>query len=247
MFEARITQAKLSEGIDVANALVDEVILEFTQEGLSLIVVDPANVGMATSDMPSEDFLQYETDGERLGVPLEKLLPILEMMEPDDELSMVLNEETRKLKLSSNGLEYTMSLLDPDSINTMESLPDISFEARATIETPTFNRVVKAADMITDHFTLRVVDGEFTIEASGDTDNIDYDANEADVAPGASGMIEDAKSKFSLSYMKDMSEAINGDYIAVSIAEDMPVRIEFKLEQSNGTGVFFVAPRISSD
>jgi DNA polymerase III sliding clamp (beta) subunit (PCNA family) len=52
---------------------------------------------------------------------------------------------------------------------------------------------------------------------------------------------------FSLSYLKDMFKAINGDYVSASIAEDMPVRIEFKLAQSDGTGVFFVAPRISGN
>jgi proliferating cell nuclear antigen len=247
MFEAKISKAKLGEVLDVADALVEEAVLQFDADGLTVTVVDPANVGMARVDVPESDFDVYETNGVRLGVFIGKFSDVLGMMGADDVLEMHLDEETRKLELSAGGLNFTMALIDPDSINTMDELPDLPFGAKATVETTAVKRAVKAADMVSDHLTLRVEDGAFSIEASGDTDDIDYAATDAKVAPGSDGDIEDAKSMFSLSYLKDMFKAINGDYVSASIAEDMPVRIEFKLAQSDGTGVFFVSPRISGN
>lgn len=247
MFEARVKQSVLAEVLDVADALVEEAVLHFDDDGLVMQPVDKANVGMAAVSVPASDFETYETDGVQLGIVIDKVSDVLGMAGADELVEFYLDEETRKLEINADGLEYTMGLIDPSNIQGMDEKPDLPFGAIATVATSEVKRAIKAADMVSDHVTVKVEDGEASILASGDSDDIDYVPTDSKVDAGASGEVEDASSMFSLPYLKDMSKAIQSSYVRLGVADDMPLRIEFALDQSDGEGAFFLAPRISND
>jgi len=89
-------------------------------------------------------------------------------------IQLELDEETRKLHIQIDGLEYTLALIDPDSIRQEPDIPDLDLPAEVVLEGKDVNRSVTAADMVSDHIALGVdkTDEFFYANAEGDTDDV---------------------------------------------------------------------------
>lgn len=247
MFKAIVSAEILQEALDSVSVLVDECKIHLDEDGLRIRAVDPANVGMVDLELAADAFEAYEADGGLIGVNLTRLDDIAGMADTGQLVDLELDEETRKLHIQIDGLEYTLALIDPDSIRKEPDIPDLDLPARIVIEGRDIDRAVKAADMVSDHIALGV-DAEqelFYVDAQGDTDDVHFElgADELiDITPG------DARSLFSLDYLKDMNRAIplNGE-VTVHLGEEFPVQIHFEIAEGNGNVVFMLAPRIQSD
>jgi proliferating cell nuclear antigen len=159
---------------------------------------------------------------------------------------MELDEETRKLHISLDGLEYTLALIDPDSIRQEPDIPDLDLPARIVVEGRDINRAVTAADMVSDHIALGVREEEtlFYVEAEGDTDDVHLELDEEDLIDLRTGP---ARSLFSLDYLKDMNRAVptNGE-VTVDLGEEFPTKMHFEVAEGEGSVTYMLAPRIQS-
>ena len=247
MFKAIVDAETLRTALDSVGVLVDECKIHLDDDGLAIRAVDPANVGMVDLDLSAEAFESYEADGGLIGVNLTRLEDIAKMADSGQLVQLELDEETRKLHIQLDGLEYTLALIDPESIRKEPDLPDLDLPARVVLEGSDIDRAVKAADMVSDHIALGVdeSDSHFYVDAEGDTDDVHFElaADELiDIQPGK------ARSLFSLDYLKDMNKAIPGSgEVAVELGEEFPVRISFSIAEGQGSVTYLLAPRIQSD
>jgi proliferating cell nuclear antigen len=146
-------------------------------------------------------------------------------------------------------MEYTLALIDPDSIRSEPEIPDLDLPATIVLEGRNINRGVKAADMVSDHIRLRVGetdagDDAFVIEAEGDTDDVTVALDRDDLIDLTVG---DASSLFSLDYLKDMNKAISsGDEVTIELGEEFPVKLFYDIAEGQGSCQFMLSPRIQS-
>jgi proliferating cell nuclear antigen len=247
MFKAIVDAETLQEALDSVSVLVDECKIHLNEEGLAIRAVDPANVGMVDLELGAEAFESYEADGGLIGVNLSRLEDIAKMANAGQLVQLELDEETRKLHIDTDGLEYTLALIDPDSIRKEPDLPDLDLPARVVLEGSNIDRAVKAADMVSDHIALGVeADAEtFYVDAEGDTDDVHFELGRADLIDLTAGA---ARSLFSLDYLKDMNHAIpkNGE-VTAHLGEEFPVEMEFEIAEGQGHVRYLLAPRIQSD
>ncbi|MDY6819621.1 MAG: DNA polymerase sliding clamp, partial [Halobacteriales archaeon] len=207
----------------------------------------PANVGMVDLELSADAFESYEADGGLIGVNLSRLDDIASMADSGQLVQLDLDEETGKLHIQIDGLEYTLALIDPDSIRQEPDLPDLDLPAKIVLEGRDIDRAVKAADMVSDHIALGVDEDDeiFYVDAEGDTDDVHFELNEEDLIDLTVGA---AHSLFSLDYLKDMNRAIPNDgEITVFLGEEFPVQILFNIAEGEGHVTFMLAPRIQSD
>ncbi len=247
MFKAIVSAATLSSALDSVSVLVDECKIHLEESGLEIRAVDPANVGMVDLSLEASAFESYEADGGTIGVDLSRLEDIAGMAESGQLVQLELDEETRKLHIQLDGLEYTLALIDPDSIRQEPDIPDLDLSAEVVLEGRDVNRSVTAADMVSDHIALGVDEGAetFYVNAEGDTDDVHLELGAGDVIdlhPGA------AHSLFSLDYLKDMNKAIPSDAeVTLALGEEFPVKIFFGFAEGKGQVTYMLAPRIQSD
>jgi proliferating cell nuclear antigen len=246
MFNAIVSQSELESFINNISVLVDECKIHLTKEGLETRAVDPANVGMVDADLGAGAFESYEADEGVLGINLSKFEDVIGFADSGDLIHLTLDEETRKLLIEIDGLEYTLALLDPDSIRGEPDLPDLDLPAEIVLEGRRLDRGIKASDMVSDHLTLAVDEDEeeFLVEAQGDTDDVR-------VAHGRDDIIDlvaaPARSLYSLDYMKDLNKAIDaGDEVTIELGQEFPVSLHFDIADGNGSCRFMLAPRIQS-
>jgi proliferating cell nuclear antigen len=247
MFKAIVSAETLRDALDSVSVLVDECKIRLNEDGLAIRAVDPANVGMVDLELDASAFESYETDGGVIGVNLARLEEFAGMADSGQLVQLELDEETRKLHIKIEGLEGTLALIDPDSIRQEPDLPDLDLPAEVVIEGKDIGRAVKAADMVSDHIALGVDASEeiFYVDAEGDTDDVHLELTTDDLIALTPG---DARSLFSLDYLKDMNKAIPKDAeVTMELGEEFPVKMHFDLAEGNGSVTYMLAPRIQSD
>ncbi|WP_232703441.1 DNA polymerase sliding clamp [Halobacterium wangiae] len=247
MFKAIVSADTLRETLDSVSVLVDECKIHLDEDGLSIRAVDPANVGMVDLDLGAAAFESYEADGGIIGVNLSRLEDIAGMADAGQLVQLELDEETRKLHIQIEGLEYTLALIDPDSIRQEPDIPDLDLSAHVVVEGKDIDRAVRAADMVSDHIALGVdtADELFYVDAAGDTDDVHLELTRDDLIDLEAG---DAHSLFSLDYLKDMNKAIPKDAeVELELGDEYPVKLHFDIAEAQGHVTYMLAPRIQSD
>ncbi len=247
MFNAIVDADTLGTALDSVSALVEECTIHLNEDGLEIRAVDPANVGMVDLALAADAFESYDADGGRIGVNLSRLEDIVGMADSGQLVQLDLDEETRKLHIQIDGLEYTLALIDPDSIRQEPDIPDLDLPAIIVVEGRDIDRAVTAADMVSDHIALGVDEDEetFYVEAEGDTDDVELELNRDDLIDLTPGP---ARSLFSLDYLKDMNGAIlNDGEVTLELGKEFPVKLHFEIAEGNGQVTYMLAPRIQSD
>jgi len=248
MTEIRIDVGTLSTALDPVSALVNECKLRFSDDGLSIKSVDPANVAMVDMEIGADAFESFESDDVVLGINLERLEDVLSMGDSGDVVSCSLDEETRKLDIDIGGLSYTLALIDPDSIRQEPDIPDLDLPATVVVEGRQISRGVSAADLCSDHVTLQAAadDETFYINAEGDTDDVSLALGDGDLLSANVG--ESCESMFSLEYLTDMERAMPNDgEISLRLGSEVPVKMRYSLADGSVEVVNLLAPRISSE
>ncbi|MUV90515.1 DNA polymerase sliding clamp [Halapricum sp. CBA1109] len=247
MFNAIVSATTLQSALDSVSVLVDECKIHLEADGLQIRAVDPANVGMVDLTLDAAAFESYEADGGLIGVNLSRLEDIAGMADSDQLIHLELDEETRKLHIAIDGLEYTLALINPDSIRQEPDLPDLDLSAQIVLEGRDIDRAVKASDMVSDHIALGVdADADlFYVDAEGDTDDVHFELAAADLIDLQAG---DARSLFSLDYLKDMNKAIPKDAeVTMELGQEFPVKMHFEIAEGQGNVTYMLAPRVQSD
>ena len=247
MFKAIATKSELESFTDPISQLVEECKVNLNEDGLHVRAVDPANVGMVESNAHAGGFESYEADGGLIGLNVDRFEDVIGMANSGDLVHLELDEETRKLTIQIEEMEFTLALIDPDSIQAEPDIPDLDLTSEIVLEGRHIDRGIKAADMVSDHITLAVDEKEelFEIEAEGDTDDVHIGLERDDLIDLQVGP---ARSLFSLDYLKDMSKAIDaGDEVTIELGEEFPVKLAFATEEGNVDVQYMLSPRIQSN
>ena len=247
MFDAIVRADRLQATLDSVGVLVEECKIHLDENGIEIRAVDPANVGMVDLSLDETAFESYQADGGLIGVNLTRLADIAGMADSDQLVHLNLDEETRKLHISIDGLEYTLALIDPESIREEPDLPDLDLPATVVIEGRDIDRAVTAADMVSDHIELGVDEDArlFYVSAAGDTDDVHLELDDDDLVNIVAGP---AASLFSLDYLQDMNRAIPKDAeVSLELGEEFPMKLHFDIAEATGAATYMLAPRIQSN
>jgi len=242
-----VNATTLQETLDTIGALVDECKIHLEEDSIRIRAVDPANVGMVDVELDASALESYTGNGGVIGVNLDRLNDIAGMADSDQLINLELDEETRKLHIQIDGLEYTLALIDPNSIRQEPDLPDLDLATEVVIEAGELQRGIKAADMVSDHIQLRADRDreEFYMTAEGDTDDTNLTLTREDLIDLVPG---DADSLYSLDYLQDMVKAMPKNVaVTMELGEEFPVKLHFEYADGTGKATYMLAPRIQSD
>lgn len=252
-FKIITTIGMLKPFIKEALTLVDEAKIFVNESALEIREADAANVGMVDVTLDANIFEKYNGEAHQdliLGIDIKQLDQILSQGNHDDKVRLLLDPETKKLTITINdSLDFTMALLDPDSIRTSPDLPDLDLKGRVEIQGSEFNRAVRAADMVSDHVEIGISspEEEFFFYSEGDTDDMCLELSDDDDEVGTiSGGNDDLSSMYSLDYLKDFKANVKGDDdISLRLGNDFPAK--FNIDKANNDSLdvtYMLAPRI---
>lgn len=252
---AQIPPSDLIDALNPVTKLVDEAKLHVSDTGIHVRAVDPANVGMVDVQIDQDAFETLTSDDIVIGVNLTKLNQQVKDIddEPvgDDEqvLYIELDEQNQQLSLSGSAgsMEFTMNLLNPESIRSEPDIPDLNQPGELTIMSDYFSHAIKTANRFeSDQLTIaqNELHDKSRMEVTGDLNQwvAVVDENHSSVRDMS---VADVESRVSLDYLDDMRKGIpSSTQIRMHIGEDFPVTLAFDYLEDNASGEYNVAPRI---
>jgi proliferating cell nuclear antigen len=247
MLKATIDAEIFREAIDAISALVPECRLHTAENGISTRAVDTANVAMVSLELKKEAFDSFKATKSQLGVDISKMKNIFNMMGKGDLISLELPENAQKIQLSVHGYHYSITLLDTNTIRKDPNPPSINLPGKLTISGEDLNNAIKAAAVISDKIAIGINPKEqtFFMDAEGDTDHIRREFGKDELK---SLSPSEARSLFSLDYLKDMGKVMSrAAEVEVFLGNDHPVRFSFDIAAGNGHVEYLLAPRIEAD
>jgi proliferating cell nuclear antigen len=244
MFKAVINAETLRDAIEAVFSLVDEVKFAVLETGLERKAADPANVAMVSLKVGSSAFEYFKATPSEIGVDLVRLSNVLSMADKGENVQLELDEESHKLKIGVGSLSYTLSLIDPTAMRKEPNIPELDLPAHVTLPGGELQRAVKAAEKVSDHVIFGVSDEGFYMDAKGDIDSLGLKIPSTELLGMKPG---EARSLFSLDYLKNMSKAIGkSNEVTLELGIDYPLKVNFKLGPFLEVS-YLLAPRIEQE
>jgi len=245
-FRAAIQSEPLKNILRALRATVDEARVKIDETGIRIRAVDPANVAMDDLDLSASAFESYDATPGVIGVDLDRLWDPVSLTNKGDLVQLHLDIESRKLVVAVTGLEFQMACLDPATIRSEPTLPELELPASVTVDRDTLHQGVKAADLVADHVGLRMIPDEevFRIDAEGDTDSVDFriDADDWEAVT-----LAEASSLFSLDYIKKIVRTIPaGTAVTIDFGTEFPAMLSYDVGHGDGLMTRMIAPRIET-
>lgn len=247
MFQLTATVSTMNSVIDPVKTLVEECKIHFEDDSISINAVDPANVGMLDLECDAQAFESYDSKGTTIGIDISRLADVISLGSSDDLVHIDYDTETRKVKITVDGLEYTLSLIDPDTVRKEPDVPDLDYPVHIATQGHEFGRAVTAAEMVSDHlgFGAKADEPIFYAQANGDTDDIYIERTASEI--DRLTVNDDAESLFSLDYLGIVEKPIGSDTdVDISIGNEVPISLGFDIAEGYGRVKYVVAPRIQN-
>lgn len=162
MFEARLAEAAiLKRLLDAIKELVADANFECNETGVHLQAMDNSHVALVSVLLAAEGFKKYRCDRPMpLGVNLGSLTKVLKCAKDDDmcKLQALDNADILSLTYESRNsdrlAEYDMKLMDIDA-DTL-NIPDTDYDARVTLPSTEFARIVKDLSLLGESVRVEV-------------------------------------------------------------------------------------------
>ena len=230
----------LSDGISIISELVTEAKLRFDANGMSLVAIDPANVALVSFKLPASSFSQFEVGNDILGVSLDSLKSVLRRCGASSSLVIQTFENILKLEIHDKIKRiFSLALIDIEAEE--KAVPILDFSGHIEMNCVDFAESIEDCLIVADSCSLIIKDGMFIIEGKGlNSARSEFSSDEVKISG------ENCKSKFSLEYLNKFSKAAKlSQNVSVSIANDYPLKLEFKNERLEM--IFILAPRVETE
>lgn len=250
MESVSIKKKRLGVILDTISTLEDEAKFEFTDEGLNVEFMDPANVGMGQVEVGKDEFESYDVSGLTVGIRLGRLESIINLASnPTEVVNLSFDMQKRALVVNISGVKYNMGLIGTDSIQKAKN-PSLDLDAVVEMKKGFLSRAINATDMLGDKVTVVVEDNELAFEAAGDNDDVVVEENDdledAEIKYGEDFDVDDVEATYSLEYLKRIEKPIEkNSMITFGVGNDLPMEIKFQMGDDTNAR-FVLAPRIQA-
>tara|TARA_R110000751_G_scaffold29348_2_gene75625 strand:+ start:326 stop:1075 length:750 start_codon:yes stop_codon:yes gene_type:complete len=138
------------------NALADDAILVFSQDGVTSKVVDSAHVCMLEVTIPNKTFISNTAVGKtEIAISLENLNSALKLAGKKDSIKMSLADENTFLTLDIGEITKSVRLLDISLVKNPPP-PTLSFDLSYTLDADSLKKAIMASktvgDVVTFHY-----------------------------------------------------------------------------------------------
>jgi len=221
------------------NALVSEARWHFTDKGLHVKAVEPANVAMVIATVKPWVFEAYQTadDDVVVGVDLGRLYDVCKSLNSKDNADIAVTDE--KLSVTSGSMTYTLAVIDPSAIRREPKPPELDLHAEVVMDASEFKKAIAAVERVADEAIFEKTSEGFRIIAEGDVESIVYSADSYKLIEANDG---EARAKFSIVYLKMFCKVAEGT-VRIRLGTDCPCWLAFEIKDGF-TIEYILAPRI---
>ena len=233
---------------EVLSKMIDEIRLEFDEEGLRIRAVDPSNVGMVDIRYPRESFDVYEVENHgSVGINLATLMKLLKRAKRGNRFELEADDETVELRLQSGYLLKRYRLRNLEVV--LPALPEgeLSLAARIVMLVEPLSKILKDIQVVGEQVTFEYRKDEEKFLAYSQEQESRYTMELTRESPAVLEMTgdEDARSTYSVDNLVITLQLTKvSESVRLEFSTEAPLRLEFDLPQG-GQFVYFLAPYVA--
>lgn len=238
----------LTDSIAIISELVNEVVLKIDKEKIELVAMDPANVAMVFFKLLSSAFVEYSVDAEKeISVNLDAFKQVLRRAKPTDVLTLELDEEKNRLKVTLKGdstRTFNISLLDLRE--NKQKIPNLEFPLTITTGTSVFDEAIGDMEIIAESVMFAANKDSFIVEAESNLHHAKVEIQN-DKETSIETTADTVKSKYSIEYLKKMIRGSKlSPNVTIQFSTNYPLKVVYEVRDKLQLG-FVLAPRVSTD
>jgi proliferating cell nuclear antigen len=240
-----VAEAKLmQETTELCTSLVEDIWLKISHRGLQMIAINPEKVALVDLVLKSVAFTEYDATDFEIPISLTKLANIIKLAK--DSVQIDYDIENQQLLIKMDTLTRKMRILDARNVTEPTSQPLVE-KAKFTMPTSHFIRTLIASDQVSESIRFTVDKEYVELFAEGDTDSVldKVPKERTDILTSLEATAK-CSSSYTLEYLRNMAKGAKED-IDFHIANESPVKMEYRFAEGNGKVQYFLAPRIETD
>lgn len=230
-----------------------EAVVTCREDGWYSEITDAATATVVNQTLDAAAFEHYEADGGlELGMNLDKLHDFVSTADGDTLVELSYNAERRKLEVDIGTADFTMALIQPDSIRNAKDVSEMDIidgmVADVTVESAALDHGIDVTAMVSNHVTFYAdPDRESPVHfvAEGDIDDMTVRYGES--LQEGSTVDGEAESIYSLDYLESLSAVMPDDAdVRLRFGDEWPLRFDYGYADGNAEVIIMLAPRIES-
>lgn len=223
--------------------LTTEVRFNINNQGLKVLEIDPANVGMVEIEIKKYGFTELTENAEikSYGLNIYDLFKILK--DQKKEFVRVSSEEDKLIFSFSNGFKSELPLINIDS--EQKKMPSLDQNTTIEINSKKFKEIVKNCSNVGDALIIEKTEidtkeNNVSFSSKGlSTTEINFNSDDVKMSG------ENTKSRYSLEYLEKFVKEPISDKVTLKMSNDYPITAEYVKGSLRVT--FILAPRITND
>lgn len=241
--QLKIDVKYIKEILNLVGTLVREAKVDFTPDGLSIKVMDPARTCMIGIKVDKDAFQEYSTDSEiAVGLDVGSMRNFLKIIASG---IVELSGDSKKIGVRVGSLSGGFKVTDPVTLATPK-IPELNYSDSFIVEKSVLLQGIKAAGTIAEVVQLSNSPSGVKISAHREPDQETMELDIPKEQTKEFVYTSETKSLFALEYFLKFVQAMeSATDLQVFIGQDYPVRIEGKFLNDKGKITFLLAPRIS--
>ncbi len=227
----------------------EELTLRVDDEGIRVLGMDPSHVAMIDLKIKPELFDLFEKPKEEMiTVNLAELYRFLDRIDKDERVTITHSTETARFSIEAKKggrtRRFSLSVIEPLDDEVPE--PKIFWKAEGRILTQSVDRAIKDADLVSEFVKIMLTKETMLFNATGDMGSARNEWEKGSDELLQLKAEEDSGATFTLTYLKDMFGQLKDltEVVTLSLANDMPVKIEAEANDPNVEIKLYLAPCI---
>ncbi len=251
----KIKQNILLKAVDIHRHLVKEIKIEFSENGICIFSVDPANYEMVITNIPKTACEEYDVDSKlEIGIDLQKIKEYLRLFKKDDVLAFDYDADVNRLLGKEGNLTRGMGLLDMAGWSS-EKPPKVDLKNKVSVNTKIFYDSLKGiiSNKNYEHTYISTTRDSLILENQDDDEDHDKE-NRSVIMQDTEALIVDyfnaADNNYTIFRSDILIKQINEykkcfDNITIETSPNTPIRIT--ANNNNLQVEYWIAPLIRDD
>jgi len=220
-------------------AVGDECVLQVSDRGIKIRMIDPSNAAMVVVDMAPATFASFEGEEGDVGIDIREVMEKTVTFDAETVLKASFDGYNNRLVVEGEGARYGIRTIDVSATRKVPNIPNLDLPLEVEIDADRFRQMIKRAGLVSDHITIGYnAEEEFFVSSESDMNNFQQGTLDH---PVKIIYKSDIATLYSLDMLEPMAK-IASDVVDIRMGRDLPIIMSFVLESVDVT--YLLAPRI---
>jgi DNA polymerase III sliding clamp (beta) subunit (PCNA family) len=220
-------------------AVGDDCVLNISDAGIKIRMIDPSNAAMVVVDMAPGSFDAFDADEGDIALDTREVLEKTSTFDDDTVLKISWDGYNKRLIVEGEGAKYGIYTIAPSATRKVPTIPNLDLPLEVEIDAARLRKMIKRAGLVSDHIMMGYTpELEFFVSSEGDLNNFEQGTLEN---PVKIIYKQDLTTLYSLDMLEPMAKIAN-ELVNIRLGRDLPLIMLFALEDVDIT--YLLAPRI---